>query len=180
MSTIKIRLAELEQMAKVRRSGDLWIEMKNNIVRVDRQKRGKERVFDSVYQAARWLEKELDEAPGAVGSVIVTDLTDVFTDSDQLRAEIAPLIGQVDLGACLFGHLKTEGEAGPADVSLWLLASKLYELRLFELTGQELTQDQINILTGFYKVYIWDREPASISGFLELVRQAGDIHKYAE
>lgn len=175
MPTIDARLKELEQMAKARKSGDLWVQMRDNRVRVDRAKRGKEREFKTTYEAAKWLEKQINEAPGAIGSVVINDLCDLYQDSDQLREGLAPYISQdFDLGACLFGDLKTNG---PADLRLWLIASKINELRLYDYIGQDITDDQLNTISALCVIFSGGKEPTlTIKKFLALVSQVGRIN----
>jgi hypothetical protein len=174
MATIDARLKELEQMAKSQRSGNIWVEMRNNRVRVDHNKRGKEQEFNNTHEASQWLEQQIDKAPGAVGSVIVTNLCDLYPDSDQLKEYIKQFITpDFDLGACLFGQLKTEG---PADIKLWLMASKIYELRLYELKETEITQDQINMICGLCAIYAGGKEPLPVEDYLELIDVVGRIY----
>jgi hypothetical protein len=175
MATIDARLKELENLANSRNDGDLWVEMRNNRVRVDRDaKRGKEREFKSTFEAAQWLENEINEAPGAIGSVVINDLCELHPNPDQLREEIAPfLIPTLDLGACLFGKLKTNG---PADLKLWLMASKVYELRIFDWKSEELTEEQVNTFTALCIIFAGGREPGAVKKFFELIKTAGKVY----
>ena len=132
MANLENRVKELEGKMRSQMDGGLWVDMTNNRVRVDTGgKRGKEQVFPTVYEAARWLEKQIDHHPAATGSITVDNLCDLSPDAEALKNEIREIIpGEIKwawdtysadlLPGVVFAHCKTDH---PADLNRWLLAS---------------------------------------------------------
>jgi len=173
MSNFNKRLIELERTAKTQTAGGLWVEMKNNRVRVDRHRRGKDRVFKNTYQTARWLEAQIDAAPTARGSIVISNLCDLYPDADKLKAAVADVFGPDDLPSLWVFQLKTDQ---PADINLQLLANLIREKTVImsgRIQGGELPEKE---LAALYMIYAWDKkEVPPVKEFACLVKQAAAL-----
>jgi len=155
------RINALEELIKNQTTGSLWVDMTDNTVRVDVGfRRGKEKIFKNTYQAARWLETQIDAAPAAVGSINIKNICDLYQDSEKLKAAVVDVFGPDDLPGTKFGHLKTDQTPAdiPADINLWMLAAVILE-KTAKLAGAckyaELPEKEY---AAFYVIYCWDKE----------------------
>jgi hypothetical protein len=90
---IEKRLDELEKVIKSQDDSPIWIDGKNNIIRMDvNSRRGEEITFPTTFAAARWLEKRIDDHPAAVGSYMVDNICDLYEDSEELKDTIRKII----------------------------------------------------------------------------------------
>ncbi len=189
------RVKQLENTAKIQNDAGLFIDMKNTQVRVDiGGKRGQVRNFDSVEAAGRWLEKVIDEHPAATGSIIVDDFCSLYSDPEDLRAEIAGILGNRVIGSPMgdmssggipvlhFGTLKT---MGTADINLWLLADAIWTYyRTAEFSARlkinSFTEQDRLALQVFLTFFVWDRiDPYEkiANDFLNFFYQVGGRHE---
>jgi hypothetical protein len=157
------RLIALETAIKNESKSGLWITMTNNKVRIDNGRhRGSERIFDTVFEAARYIETEIDKHENAYGSINVTDICDLFEESETLRSVISaiiPLETFKEKSGILFGCLKT---SDPADINLWMVGSLLQN---FNTSGfmQRLNADEVNdfdnrLFLVCFDLFCWNRE----------------------
>ena len=157
------RLIALETAIRNESKSGLWINMSNNKVRIDKvRRRGSERTFDTVFEAARYIETEIDKNENVYGSIIVTDICDLFEESETLRAVISAIIPLDTFKAktgVLFGCLKT---SDPADINLWMVGSLLQN---FNTVGfmQRLKADEVNdfdnrLFLVCFDLFCWERE----------------------
>jgi hypothetical protein len=194
---IEKRLGVLEKIIKSSDDTGIWVHGLNNVIHLNMNFRGsKEYTFPTTFEAARWLEKQIDSHPSAIGSYSVDNICDLYEDGEELKAIIrkiipepiippqknVPLSGGVpkprifsadSLYASLFAHLKTDQ---PADLNLWCLANVIEqyfcdaEFRERYQNGV-LSDDDINMNFILYIIYSWDKEEPSINYFARLFRQ---------
>lgn len=138
------RLEVLESAIKNELKSGLWIDMSNNRVRIDHGgRRGKEMTFDTAYEAARYVESRIDLHDSAHGSICVSDVCDLFEESDTLRSvigEIIPYDTFKGKTGVFFGCLKTNE---PADINLWMVGAAL---KSFDTVGffQRLKNNEVS------------------------------------
>lgn len=171
MTSIETRLTTLEHSAKTMQAGEIWVEMKNNMVRVDTSKPGTPRTFTNTHEAARWLEKRIDRAPVAFGSIHVKNLCDVYPKSDDLRAAVSDVFGPDDLPAFVFGDLKPGDHT---DLNLWLLANVLKSHKVLDQVKADLNKEILLKIDAFYKIFTWDRS-ATFDELAALIVQTGGL-----
>lgn len=173
MQTQDKRLEELEARIKASADCPLWIDAKNNQVRADLigGRRGQPVTFPSVFEAARWLEKQIDSHPGASGSFIVDRLWDLHPESERLHGVIEEIFGDkvIDFYGLKYsrdefpgvhvGALKTPG---PADINLWMLATPLgyFGTREFKERWQAdtMTEEDNKLLLACFALFAWRKE----------------------
>ena len=189
MKDLDKRLDELEKVIKSQDDSSIWIDGKNNAIRIDvDSRRGKEITFPSTFEAARWLEKQIDAHPIAIGSYSVDNICDLYEDGEELKTIIRKIIpdpiivkqmsGDIifsadELPALLFGRLKT---TQPANINLWLLAHlirRYFNTHEFRERYQNdvLSGDDINLNFMFYIFYGWNKEELPLNEFAQLFRQ---------
>jgi len=75
------RLKLLEERVKVLEAGGIFVDMMDNIVRIDiGTRRGKEMEFPTVFQASKYVEKWMEKATEVHGVVFVSSIADLFYD----------------------------------------------------------------------------------------------------
>lgn len=187
------RVKQLEGVVKDQKDLPLFCDLTNRLLRIDvGGKRGQILEFDSVEEAACRLEKVIDEHPAAAGSITVDDLTDLYSDSYELRQEIAEILGDRVIDSpmgkisrkgipCLhFGDLKNQERA---NIRFWLLAGAIkayFKTPGFSsrLKTRSFTEDDGIVLLVFLTLYAWDRigEPEQITNdFYDLVLKVGQM-----
>jgi len=93
MKNLTKRLDELEKIIKSNADSPIWIDGKNNVIRMDvNGKRGKDITFPSTFEAARWLEKRIDDHPQATGNYSVDCICDLYEDSETVKNYIRAFI----------------------------------------------------------------------------------------
>lgn len=180
------RLAKLERQIKASGDSAVWIDARNNVVRVDiNGRRGQETTFPTVYDARIWLEGIIDAHAGGIINYIVDNIADLHEDAEELRGVLRDIIpGQIvvpdappRLAAGFSSHPKTfdaENNFGavlamrkmepgtPADLRLWCLANLLWQYcsgAQFKERWQsgELSEDDNRMLMALLVVYAWTR-----------------------
>ena len=165
-----------------------WIDARNNRVRLDVNiRRGEEKTFDTVYQAARWIEKQINKYNQVQGSYIVDNICDLYADSQELQQGVKEILGDDviknsngefkadDLFGVLFCDFKTGGQE--ADVNLWMLASVMRYFTSKEFKERysraEYIEDDARMLEACYLIYSWGGadDPGIMSEFRALLKQ---------
>lgn len=173
MQTQDKRLEELEARIKASADCPLWVDAKNNVVRVDLlgARRGQPVTFSSTFEAARWLEKQIDSHPGASGTYNVDRLWDLHADADNLHGVIAEIFGDkvIDLFGLKFSgnefpgsHFGLMKTTQPADLNLWLLQTPLAYFETSEFKArwqaQQFTDEDNRLLLACFALFAWKRE----------------------
>lgn len=164
------RLQFLEQRTQAELEQSLWVNMDNNHITLGLRKK-QEFEFPSVYEAARWLENQIDTHPGATGSIIVDNLCDLYPDSEALKDAVSVLFGNDKIKTPLgefskeqmpgvrFGSLKTDQ---PADINFWLLASQLHYFGTLEFSERnsagQLTIADNQMFYALLTIYCWGKK----------------------
>jgi hypothetical protein len=93
LKTLNKRLDELEKIIRTAGDSPIWIDGKNNVIRVDvNHKRGKPIEFPSTYEARIWLEKQINKHSGGIINYGVDNLADLHEDAETLRALIRDIL----------------------------------------------------------------------------------------
>lgn len=175
------RLDQLEAKFKAEQESGLWVDMVDNVVRLDvGRRRGKENTFPSSFDAARWVEKQIDNHGSAYGSIIVHNICELYEKSDQLKEVVQMFLpGTVkttygefsaeSLCGTVVGNIKT---FQPASLNLWLLANVIeqyFSLHEFKqrYLADSFTDDDIQIYWALFAVFQHGQ-----SGDLDNIRSA--------
>lgn len=110
MKTFEKRIAELESQIIKAANSPVWIDGKNATVRADiGKKRGEEVTFPSVFEAGKWLERQINIHFGGVINYSVDNICDLYEDAGELRAHLKLIIPDKIVVPDLAPRLK-EGE----------------------------------------------------------------------
>lgn len=187
MKDLNKRLEALEEKIKSAADSPIWIDGKNNVIRIDSNSRqGMEITFPTVFDARCWLEKQIDKHPIAKGSYSVDNICDLFEDGEELkeliREQLPGPIGSMngpysadDLPGDLFGNLKTKE---PADLVLWCLVGLMRDCSGHQFKerweAEQLTDDDNSLMTLLFFIFAWTRggDPEEcVPDFLRLFHQ---------
>jgi hypothetical protein len=162
MREFEKRLRALEsELAKESKAG-IWIDGMDNKINVGLNKAKQEKVFPNIYEAARWLEEQIDSREHACGSYSVSCILDLYKDADLLKKIIGGIIPHTEWGnyfrGDFFGPMKTTEKA---DLNLWLLSSAIRSFGAGDFREhfkkQVFTPMEYKIFNSFYVIYIWDK-----------------------
>jgi hypothetical protein len=93
MRDLAKRLAALEKVIKSSAESPIWIDGKNNVIRVDvGHKRGEPIEFPTVYDARIWLEKQIDAHAGGLMGYGVDNVADLCEHAPALKAALKEII----------------------------------------------------------------------------------------
>lgn len=167
------RIEELEKRIRASAECPLWIDGHNNVVRVDLVggKRGQPVEFPTTHEAARWLEGQIDNHPGASGTFDADRLWELYPDADKLHGVITDILGdrvidfyglkysKDEFPGAHFGMMKT---TQPADINLWLLQTPLRYFGSKEFKprwqAQQFTDEDNRLLLACFALFAWKRE----------------------
>jgi hypothetical protein len=173
---IEKRLKEIESAVKEQTQSDIWINIKDNVVKIMRMSTGlwdEPREFESVHEAGRWVEKQIDQAPGGRIGGVIHNICDLYKDSEALKAAVADVFGPDDLPCGFFNGIKT---GGPADIKLWALANSMTERTVWKFFDGACTREDFKILDAYHTIFSWERDEElteSIKLFIKLIKQIG-------
>lgn len=162
MQRFEKRLQDLENQLKARISSGVWIECHNNRVRIDfKTRKGKYRVFDTPYDAVRFIELEIDKCEKVFGSLVFDDVFRLYQDPEGLKSvieKILPLGEFREKSGVVFGNLKT---AYKSDLRLLLVRSLLMHFNsagfYARWNSREFNEGDKQLIAACFELFQWER-----------------------
>lgn len=210
MRNLEERLAALEAQIKKNSDSPVWVDGKNNVIRVDiNRRRGEPVTFPSSADAIAWIEKQIDTHAGGVITYQADNICDLHKNGAELRDVIRGIIpdeiiisrtsgpaigGQIQpmtfdadrLPVSIVLNIIPAGQ--PADLRLWSLANlitRIFENRNFRgrwQTGQT-TENDNQLLLACLAIFSWGKPEGLqdiMSDFARLFYQVTELKPAAQ
>ena len=120
------RLKSLEEMLQLNAASSVWIDMWDERLRVDvNHRRGEEMSFDSVREAANWLETQIKDSDQITGVILIDDISELF--EGQQRESLSAAFVEGEERGVVMNMVAFRGSLAGTALATWLWTANINE-----------------------------------------------------